>query len=87
MCSSDLVLQKNINDYGCPMANVSVKLKRSTIESIPRHCKTVLGLGLRKLGQVRTLKDSPQVRGMIASVSHLVEVVEVKETKRKRSAT
>jgi ribosomal protein L30 len=31
-------------------------------------------LGLRRIGQTVELSDSPQIRGMIAKVSHLVEV-------------
>ncbi len=41
-----------------------------------RQRQTLNGLGLNKIGRRRTLKDSPQVRGMIASVSHMVRVVE-----------
>ena len=39
---------------------------------------TLIGLGLNKLHRVRTLEDTPSVRGMIAKVSHLVRVVENK---------
>ena len=35
---------------------------------------TLRAMGLEKLGRVRTLPDNPQVRGMIAKVSHLVVV-------------
>ena len=34
------------------------------------------GLGLNKLGRTATLEDTPSVRGMIAKVAHMVEVVE-----------
>jgi large subunit ribosomal protein L30 len=37
---------------------------------------TLLGLGLNKIGRVRTLEDTPAVRGMISRVKHLVEVVQ-----------
>ena len=36
---------------------------------------TLIGLKLNKIGRVAELKDSPQVRGMIAKVQHLVRVV------------
>lgn len=36
---------------------------------------TLIGLGLNKLGRRRTLNDTPQVRGMIDKVHHLVRVV------------
>ncbi len=36
---------------------------------------TLRGLGLDKIGRVRELEDTPAVRGMVAKVAHLVEVV------------
>ncbi|MEZ5937702.1 MAG: 50S ribosomal protein L30 [Hyphomonadaceae bacterium] len=36
---------------------------------------TLVGLGLNKLQRERELEDTPAVRGMIAKVAHLVEVV------------
>jgi len=35
---------------------------------------TLVGLGLNKLHRSRELKDTPEVRGMIARVRHLVRV-------------
>ena len=37
---------------------------------------TLVGLGLNKIGRTRELEDTPSVRGMVAKVAHLVEVVE-----------
>jgi large subunit ribosomal protein L30 len=37
---------------------------------------TLAGLGLNKIGRQRTLEDTPSIRGMIAKVAHMVEVVE-----------
>ena len=37
---------------------------------------TLIGLGLNKMRRRSTLEDNPSVRGMIAKVHHLVEVVE-----------
>ena len=39
---------------------------------------TLIGLGLNKMHKRRTLIDSPQVRGMIAKISHLVRIVDDK---------
>ncbi|TDH36133.1 50S ribosomal protein L30 [Pseudohoeflea suaedae] len=39
---------------------------------------TLIGLGLNKLHRVRTLEDTPSVRGMIRTVGHLVRVVDEK---------
>lgn len=38
--------------------------------------QTLIGLGLNKLGRTRELQDTPSIRGMIASVSHLVKIVD-----------
>jgi large subunit ribosomal protein L30 len=61
------------------------KDKRLTVEQIaspqrrPKtQRQTLIGLGLNKIGRRRTLEDTPAVRGMINSVSHLVRVVEEK---------
>ncbi|MGD2024810.1 MAG: 50S ribosomal protein L30 [Methyloceanibacter sp.] len=37
---------------------------------------TLIGLGLNKMHKRRTLVDTPEVRGMVAKVSHLVRIVE-----------
>ena len=37
---------------------------------------TLVGLGLNKMHRRRTLKDTPEVRGMIRKVQHLVRVVD-----------
>jgi large subunit ribosomal protein L30 len=36
---------------------------------------TLIGLGLNKMHKRRTLIDSPQIRGMVAKISHLVRIV------------
>ncbi len=41
-----------------------------------RQRETLIGLKLNKIGRTAELVDSPQTRGMIAKVAHLVEVVE-----------
>lgn len=37
---------------------------------------TLIGLGLNRIQRTRTLEDTPSVRGMIAKVQHLVEIVD-----------
>jgi large subunit ribosomal protein L30 len=49
---------------------------RSGIGTKPKHRATLRALGLRRLGQSRVLADRPEVRGMLARVPHLVEVVD-----------
>jgi large subunit ribosomal protein L30 len=51
---------------------------RSLIGSRPSHRQTVRGLGLRRMHQIVERADTPQVRGMIATVPHLVAIVEPK---------
>ena len=58
---------------------ISVRLKKSPIGYNKRQKATVQALGLRKMNQTVEKSDSPTVRGMIAKVSHLVEVVEETE--------
>ncbi|QQR68755.1 MAG: 50S ribosomal protein L30 [Alphaproteobacteria bacterium] len=41
----------------------------------PGQAQTLTGLGLGRIGAQRDLQDTPAVRGMIAKVHHLVEVV------------
>ncbi len=38
--------------------------------------ETLVGLKLNKIGRVANLVDTPQTRGMLAKVAHLVRVVE-----------
>ena len=36
--------------------------------------RTLIGLGLNKIGRTRDLEDTPSIRGMINKVKHLVRV-------------
>ena len=38
--------------------------------------ETLIGLKLNRIGRTAEVPDTPQTRGMIAKVAHLVEVVE-----------
>ncbi len=40
--------------------------------------QTLIGLGLNKMHKTRELEDTPAVRGMIAKIPHMVEIVEEK---------
>lgn len=59
------------------MAKLKIKLVRSTIGNKKDQKATVEALGLRKLSQVVEHDDTPEIRGMVNKVSHLVEVEEV----------
>ncbi|MBK9493814.1 MAG: 50S ribosomal protein L30 [Alphaproteobacteria bacterium ADurb.BinA280] len=53
---------------------VKVRLVKGLRGTQARHRLSVKALGLRKLNDVRELKDSPSVRGLINQVSYLVRV-------------
>ncbi|HCD64567.1 MAG: 50S ribosomal protein L30 [SAR116 cluster bacterium] len=58
------------------MAKSTVKVVqvRSAIGREASQRKTLIGLGLNKIGRARELEDTPAVRGMINKVKHLVRV-------------
>jgi large subunit ribosomal protein L30 len=60
------------------MANKTVTVKQvaSPQRRPADQRQTLIGLGLNKMHRTSTLADSPSVRGMIAKVAHLVQVVE-----------
>jgi large subunit ribosomal protein L30 len=62
------------------MADRMVKITqvRSIIDRIEPQKRTIKALGLGRPGYSVIKKDTPQVRGMIRKVIHLVEVEEVK---------
>ena len=58
------------------MAKVTVRQIGSPIRRKNDQRATLVGLGLNRLGRTSTLEDTPSVRGMIAKVAHMIEVVE-----------
>ncbi|MEZ5773987.1 MAG: 50S ribosomal protein L30 [Hyphomicrobiaceae bacterium] len=65
------------------MANETKSGKTVTVEQIGSPARrteaqlaTLKGLGLNKIRRQRTLVDTPEVRGMIRKVSHLVRVLD-----------
>ena len=54
---------------------IKIKLIRSWIGSTPKQRKVLAALGLKKMHTVKTYKDTPAIRGMVAKVPHMVEVV------------
>ncbi|MGA3217800.1 MAG: 50S ribosomal protein L30 [Acidimicrobiales bacterium] len=53
---------------------ISVKQVRSAIGTTPKHRGTLRALGLGRIGRTAVLPDRPEIRGMVARVTHLVEV-------------
>jgi len=61
---------------GAAGKRLKITLLRSTIGFNKTQAATVLGLGLRKLNHSVELADTPETRGMIHKVRHLVAVSE-----------
>ena len=55
---------------------LTVTLRKSTIGFNKTQGKTVQGMGLRRIRHTVELPDTPETRGMIHKVRHLVEVAE-----------
>lgn len=58
------------------MAMLKITLTKSTIGASPKQRKVVEALGLKKMHQTVEMADTPQTRGAVAKVSHLVTVEE-----------
>jgi large subunit ribosomal protein L30 len=56
------------------MSSVKVTQVRSGIGQSSRHTRTLRALGLGKIGRSAEHADSPQLRGMLRQVGHLVTV-------------
>jgi len=57
---------------------IVVKQTGSPIRRPAVQRQVLIGLGLNKMNRTRELEDTPSIRGMVAKVSHLVEIVEEK---------
>ncbi len=55
-------------------STITVVQTKSAIGREGSQRKTLIGLGLNKIGRSRVLEDTPAVRGMINKVKHLVRV-------------
>ena len=54
---------------------MKIKLVRSQIGASPKQRKIVAALGLRRPGNTKEVKDNAAMRGMIAKIPHMVEVI------------
>ena len=59
------------------MPRLKVTQKRSEIGTKPQHRETLRSLGLKRIGDIVVKEDRPEIRGMVATVAHLVTVEEV----------
>jgi large subunit ribosomal protein L30 len=58
------------------MADLQIKQVRSANGASPRQRDTLRSLGLGRIGRTVERSDSPELRGMLRKVEHLVEVQE-----------
>ena len=56
--------------------SIKIKLKKGLIGCTKRQRACIRGLGLGRIGQERSLENTPAVRGLIKKVIHLLEVNE-----------
>ena len=54
---------------------IKVTLVKSIIGKPQKHRAVVAGLGLRRLNDTVVLSDTPEVRGMISKIRHMLHVV------------
>ena len=59
------------------MAKLEITLVKSTIGSKPNQLKTAKALGLTKINKTVVKEDNEAIRGMVATIAHLVKVVEL----------
>jgi large subunit ribosomal protein L30 len=57
-------------------ATLRLKYTRSAIAAPAKHKRVVRGLGFTRLNQVIERPDTPAIRGMVAKVPHLVEIIQ-----------
>ena len=58
---------------------IVVKQIGSPIRRPAKQRQTLIGLGLNKMHRTRELEDTPAIRGMVAKIPHLVQIVEERE--------
>jgi large subunit ribosomal protein L30 len=60
------------------MSSLTVTQRKSRNGSDKRQLDTLRSIGLRRIGHTVEVNDTPQMRGMLHKVRHLVEVEEAK---------
>lgn len=66
-----------MDSHTTDMKRLRITLVRSPLGYSQRHKATVRALGLRRMHQSVEQQDTPQLRGMVAKVAHLVTVEEI----------
>ncbi|HPX60482.1 MAG TPA: 50S ribosomal protein L30 [Deltaproteobacteria bacterium] len=57
-------------------AMIKITLVKSTIGKPKKHRDVVAGLGLTKLNKTVELPDTPEIRGMIAKIGHMLNIAQ-----------
>ena len=73
-----MVRTRKVNTTKAAPASTKLHLKyvRSAIATPEKHKVVIKGLGFTRLNQVIEREDTPSIRGMVAKIPHLVEIVE-----------
>jgi large subunit ribosomal protein L30 len=61
------------------MSSLKVTQRKSLIGGTKSQRESMRSLGLKRIGDVVVQPDRPEIRGMVNTVSHLVDVEEVNE--------
>jgi large subunit ribosomal protein L30 len=69
------------------MSRLKVTQVRSVIDRPKDQKATIRALGLHRLNDSVTKEDRPEIRGMLAKVSHLVRVEEIREPRARPKRT
>ena len=69
-------MAKSAKSAGNAAGTIKVKQIGSVIGCTDSQRATVRGLGLRRMNQVVERKDTPEIRGMVKAIPHLVTIVE-----------
>jgi len=61
------------------MGKLKITQIRSTIDRIEKHKRTITALGLGKMHRTVIHNDTPQIRGMVNAVRHLIKFEEIED--------
>jgi len=58
------------------MKSLKITQIKSSIGRLPKHKKTLIGLGLRYIGHTVIRKDTPSIQGMIKKIAYILKIKE-----------
>jgi len=59
------------------MEKIKIKQIRSSIKNLKKQKLTLIALGLRGIGKEVIHKNTPNIKGMVEKVNHLVEITKI----------